>query len=83
MYTSVQTTLLLCGVLHKAKKKICYVALTWPKFENCSKFFAQIWQKKKKKKKPDPVFFAFYGRSGEGNITIFWGGPNRDTILAC
>ena len=30
--------------------------------------------KKKKKKKNDPVFFAFYGRSGEGNITkIFFG----------
>ena len=26
-------------------------------------------KKKKKKKKNDPVFFAFYGRSGEGNIT--------------
>ena len=26
-------------------------------------------KKKKKKKKTDPVFFAFYGRSGEGNIT--------------
>ena len=31
---------------------------------------------KKKTKKKDPVFFAFYGRSGEGNITIFFGGPN-------
>ena len=34
---------------------------------NFSKFFAQIWHKKKKKKKR-PCFFAFYGRSGEGNI---------------
>ena len=35
---------------------------------NFSKFFAQIWHKKKKKK-TRPCFFAFYGRSGEGNIT--------------
>ena len=35
---------------------------------------AQIWHKKKKKKKKKtrPCFFAFYGRSGEGNITIFF-----------
>ena len=43
---------------------------------NFSKFFAQIWhkkkKKKKKKKKTDPCFFAFYGRSGEGNITFFF-----------
>ena len=40
-----------------------------------SKFFAQIWHKKKKKKKKNrPCFFAFYGRSGEGNITIFFFG---------
>ena len=39
---------------------------------NFSKFFAQIWHKKKKKKRP--CFFAFYGRSGEGNITIFFFG---------
>ena len=40
---------------------------------NFSKFFAQIWHKKKKKKKKNrPCFFAFYGRSGEGNITIFF-----------
>ena len=32
-------------------------------------------KKKKKKKKTRPCFFAFYGRSGEGNITnFFWGG---------
>ena len=39
-----------------------------------SKFFAQIWHKKKKKKKKKtrPCFFAFYGRSGEGNINIFF-----------
>ena len=30
--------------------------------------------KKKKKKKTWPCFFAFYGRSGEGNITIFFFG---------
>ena len=30
--------------------------------------------KKKKKKKSRPCFFAFYGRSGEGNITFFGGG---------
>ena len=44
---------------------------------NFSKFFAQIWHKKKKKKKKKknrPCFFAFYGRSGEGNITIFFFG---------
>ena len=29
---------------------------------------------KKKKKKKKPCFFAFYGRSGEGNITIFFFG---------
>ena len=29
---------------------------------------------KKKKKKKRPCFFAFYGRSGEGNITIFFFG---------
>ena len=31
--------------------------------------------KKKKKKKTRPWFFAFYGRSGEGNITIFFFWP--------
>ena len=41
---------------------------------NFSKFFAQIWHKKKKKKKTWPCFFAFYGRLGEGNITIFFFG---------
>ena len=42
---------------------------------NFSKFFGQIWhfqQQKKKKKKKRPCFFAFYGRSGEGNITIYF-----------
>ena len=33
-------------------------------------------KKKKKKKKTRPCFFAFYGRSGEGNITIFFFWPN-------
>ena len=33
--------------------------------------------KKKKKKKMWPCFFAFYGRSGEGNITIFFWGLMR------
>ena len=42
-----------------------------------SKFFAQIWHKKKKKKKTRPCFFAFYGRSGEGNINIFFFLPNE------
>ena len=42
---------------------------------NFSKFFAQIWHKKKKKKKTRPCFFAFYGRSGEGNINIFFFWP--------
>ena len=41
---------------------------------NFSKFFAQIWHKKKKKKKTRRCFFAFYGRSGEGNINIFFFG---------
>ena len=36
---------------------------------NFSKFFAQIWHLKKKTR---PCFFAFYGRSGEGNINIFF-----------
>ena len=36
--------------------------------------------KKKKKKKKRPCFFAFYGRSGEGNITIFFFWPNLLTI---
>ena len=42
---------------------------------NFSKFFAQIWHKKKKKKKKKRTcFVTFYGRSGEGNITIFFFG---------
>ena len=51
---------------------------------NFSKFFAQIWHKKnqnkKQNKKPRPCFFAFYGRSGESNITkkICW--PYGKTI---
>ena len=45
-----------------------------PLSTNFCKFFAQIWHKKKKKKKKRPCFFAFYGRSGEGNITIFFFG---------
>ena len=50
---------------------------------NFSKFFAQIWHlKKKKKKKTRPCFFAFYGRSGEGNITIFFFGPYRDVTIS-
>ena len=44
---------------------------------NFSKFFAQIWHLKKKKKKKRPCFFTFYGRSGEGNITIFFFGLTR------
>ena len=31
--------------------------------------------KTKQTKNPDPVFFAFYGRSGEGNITFFFFWP--------
>ena len=31
-----------------------------------SKFFAQIWHFQQQKKKTRPCFFAFYGRSGEG-----------------
>ena len=37
-----------------------------------SKFFAQIWHKKKKKK-PTLFFRNFNGRSGEGNIIFFFG----------
>ena len=44
---------------------------------NFSKFFAQIWHKKKKKKNR-PCFFAFYGRSGEGNITFFFFWPKSE-----
>ena len=48
---------------------------------NFSKFFAQIWHKKKKKKKNRPCFFAFYG-PGEGNINIFcFLANNHDQIL--
>ena len=36
-------------------------------------------KKKKKKKKTRPCFFAFYGRSGEGNITFFFFWPNHWT----
>ena len=43
---------------------------------NFSKFFAEIWHKKKKKK-TRPCFFAFYGRSGEGNINLFFFLPHR------
>ena len=51
---------------------------------NFSKFFAQIWHlKKKKKKKTWPCFFAFYGRSGEGNITIFFFGLTLVHMLFC
>ena len=64
------------------QSKRIYKCFFKPLNKKISKFFAQIWhfqkKKKKKKKKNDPVFFAFYGRSGEGNITIFlfffWGG---------
>ena len=114
-----------CQLMHKAKKKNCYVALTRPKFENWSVgrffyiFFYVPWEswvfqyflkvskwgklgrnavkthiqvlghwiqilansspksdifQKKTKKKNRPCFFAFYGRSGEGNITNFFFG---------
>ena len=49
-----------------------------PLNKNFSKFFAQIWHFKKKKKNTRPCFFAFYGRSGEGNITIFFFGLMKD-----
>ena len=61
------------------QSKRIYKCFFRPLNTNFSKFFAQIWHfhthKKKKKKKNRPCFFTFYGRSGEGNITIFWGGP--------
>ena len=42
---------------------------------------SDIFYKKKKKKKNDPVFFAFYGRSDEGNIThFFWPYTDEKTI---
>ena len=51
---------------------------------NFSKFFAQIWhlkKKKKKKKKTPTLFFAFYGRSGEGNITFFFFWPYSGAVF--
>ena len=56
-------------------KRISCKCFFKPLNTNFSKFFAQIWHKKKKKKKR-PCFFAFYGRSGEGNITFFFGPYN-------
>ena len=53
------------------QSKRIYKCFFKPLNTNFSKFFAQIWHKKNQ---PRPCFFAFYGRSGEGNITIFWGG---------
>ena len=44
---------------------------------NFSKFFAQIWHKKKTR----PCFFAFYGRLGEGNINIFFFGLIEPNVL--
>ena len=57
------------------QSKRIYKCFFKPLNTNFSKSFAQFWhfqqQKTKKQKKPDR-FFAFYGRSGEGNITIFF-----------
>ena len=51
------------------QSKRIYKCFFKPLNTNFSKFFAQIWHfQKKKKKKKRPCFFAFYGRSGEGNI---------------
>ena len=61
------------GMQSKRIYKSCKCFLK-PLNTNFSKCFAQIWHKKKKKKKKRPCFFAFYGRSGEGNITIFFFG---------
>ena len=57
-----------------AVKTHIYKCFFKPLNTNFSKFFAQIWHFQKKKKKR-PCFFAFYGRSGEGNITIFFFWP--------
>ena len=56
------------------QSKRIYKCFFRPLNTNFSKFFAQIWhfQQKTKNKKTRPCFFAFYGRSGEGNITIFF-----------
>ena len=42
---------------------------------------SDIKKKKKKKKNPDLVFFAFYGRSGEGNIKKKNLGPKCQTCF--
>ena len=62
------------GKLGGMQSKRIYKCFFKPLNTNFSKFFAQIWHKKKKKKKTWPCFFAFYGRSGEGNITNFFFG---------
>ena len=61
------------------QSKRIYKCFFKPLNTNFSKFFAQIWhfqkKKKKKKKRRSPCFFTFYGRSDEGNITIFFFWP--------
>ena len=54
------------------QSKRIYKCFFKPLNTNFSKFFAQIWHFHTQKKKSRPCFFAFYGRSGEGNITIFF-----------
>ena len=69
------------GMQSKRIYKSC-TCLFKPLNTNFSKFFAQIWHlKKKKKKKNRPCFFAFYGRSGEGNITFFFFGLRQKSWL--
>ena len=62
------------------QSKRIYKCFFKPLNTNFCKFFAQIWHKKIFLK-TRPCFFAFYGRSGEGNITIFLGGPKFMSIL--
>ena len=59
--------------------KRIYKCFFKPLNTNFSKFFAQMWHFQKKN---PPCFFAFYGRSGEGNIThIFFFWLTEDTLL--
>ena len=67
-----------------AVKTHIYKCFFRPLNTNFSKFFRPnltFSPKKKKKKKTRPCFFAFYGRSGEGNITKKKFGLIRATII--
>ena len=64
------------------QSKRIYKCFFKPLNTNFSKFFAQIWHKKKQKTKKQtwPCFFAFYGRSGEGNITTTTNLPYKTPV---